>query len=121
MQRREFLRTVEVSTLATAAGVLAGQSAEAGTRVAAGVAGASLLFLGGATLGDFALALIVGIVVGTVSTIVVAGPVSILLQQRWTGPAPRTSGAKQPVGKAGRRHPSKADRARRRAGDGAVV
>ncbi|GAA1858617.1 protein translocase subunit SecD [Pseudonocardia alni subsp. carboxydivorans] len=80
-----------------------------------------LLFLGGATLGDFALALIVGIVVGTVSTIVVAGPVSILLQQRWTGPAPRTSGAKQPVGKAGRRHPSKADRARRRAGDGAVV
>ena len=58
---------------------------------------------------------------GTVSTIVVAVPVSILLQQRWTGPAPRTSGAKQPVGKAGRRHPSKADRARRRAGDGAVV
>jgi len=35
MQRREFLRTVEVSTVATAAGVLAGQSAEAGTRVAA--------------------------------------------------------------------------------------
>ena len=80
-----------------------------------------LLFVGGATLADFALALIVGIVVGTVSTIVVAGPVAILLQQRWGGTPSRVGKPKQPVGKAGRRHPSRADRARTRDSDGAVV
>ncbi|MEJ8277913.1 protein translocase subunit SecD [Pseudonocardia spirodelae] len=79
-----------------------------------------LLVLGGATLADFALALIVGIVVGTVSTVAVAGPVSILLQRRWSGPPPRSSGAGRPVGKADRRTPSRRT-ARRRAGDGAVV
>lgn len=80
-----------------------------------------LLFVGGATLADFALALIVGIVVGTVSTIVVAGPVAILLERRWTGTPPDAGKTKKPVGKAGRRHPSRADRARTRNGDGAVV
>ena len=79
-----------------------------------------LLVLGGATLADFALALIVGIVVGTISTIVVAGPVSILLQRRWGGMPPRVGKSKQPVGKAGRRNPSRADRARTRNSDGAV-
>ena len=80
-----------------------------------------LLFVGGATLADFALALIVGIVVGTISTVVVAGPVAILLEQRWAGTPRQVGGAKQPVGKAGRRHPSRADRARTRPSDGAVV
>ncbi|MEQ3552408.1 protein translocase subunit SecD [Pseudonocardia nematodicida] len=79
-----------------------------------------LLVLGGATLADFALALIIGIVVGTISTIVVAGPVAILLQRRWGG-VPKASSSKQPVGKAGRRNPSRQDRARTRNGDGAVV
>jgi SecD/SecF fusion protein len=82
---------------------------------------AMLLFLGGATLADFALALIVGIVVGTISTIVVAGPVAILLQQRWSGMPPRAGKPKQPVSKAGRRNPSRAVRPRTRNADGAVV
>ncbi|OLM17994.1 MULTISPECIES: protein translocase subunit SecD [unclassified Pseudonocardia] len=80
-----------------------------------------LLLLGGATLADFALALIIGIVVGTISTIVVAGPVAILLERRWGGTPPRAGKDKQPVGKAGRRNPSRADRARTRNADGAVV
>ncbi|ANY10313.1 preprotein translocase subunit SecD [Pseudonocardia sp. HH130630-07] len=80
---------------------------------------AMLLFLGGATLADFALALIVGIVVGTVSTIVVAGPVAILLQRRWGQAPPRTGRDRQPVGKSGRRS-GRAGRDRAR-GDGAVV
>lgn len=82
---------------------------------------AVLLFLGGTTLADFALALLVGIVVGTISTIVVAGPVAILLQRRWGGMPPRLGKTKQPVGKAGRRNPSRADRARTRNADGATV
>ncbi|MHA6616417.1 protein translocase subunit SecD [Pseudonocardia sp. DLS-67] len=75
-----------------------------------------LLFLGGATLADFALALIVGIVVGTISTIAVAGPVAILLQRRWSGMPPRLGASRQPTGKARRRNPSRARNA-----DGAVV
>lgn len=47
---------------------------------------AALLVLGGATLSDFALALILGIVVGTASTITVAAPLAIRLE-RWR-PAP---------------------------------
>jgi SecD/SecF fusion protein len=80
-----------------------------------------LLFVGGATLADFALALIVGIVVGTISTIAVAGPVAILLQQRWSGMPPRLGTAEQPVGKAGRRSKERAGRDGARTGDGAVV
>jgi SecD/SecF fusion protein len=50
---------------------------------------AALLVLGGDTLVDFALALLVGIVVGTLSTISVAAPLAIELQSRRRPPAPR--------------------------------
>jgi SecD/SecF fusion protein len=80
-----------------------------------------LLFLGGATLADLALALIVGIVVGTISTIVVAGPVAVLLEQRWPGMPPRLAESNQPTGKARRRDRSRADGGRTRNASGAVV
>ncbi len=63
---------------------------------------AALLVLGGDTLADFALALLIGIVVGTASTISVAAPLTIELERRHptrpgrarrTRPAPTDSGA----------------------------
>jgi len=48
-----------------------------------------LLFLGGATLADFALALIIGIVAGVLSTIAVAAPLAIELEARWPAPPPK--------------------------------
>ena len=48
----------------------------------------ALLLLGGSSLGDFALALVLGIVVGTVGTVTVAVPLTILLQRRWPTAAP---------------------------------
>lgn len=48
----------------------------------------ALLFLGGSSLGDFALALVLGIVVGTIGTVTVAVPLTILLQRRWPTAAP---------------------------------
>ncbi|GAB3599046.1 protein translocase subunit SecD [Angustibacter peucedani] len=51
---------------------------------------AALALLGGDSLTDFALALLVGIVAGTASTVFTATPVAVLLQARWPGPAPRS-------------------------------
>ena len=48
----------------------------------------ALLFLGGSSLGDFALALVLGIVVGTVGTVTVAVPLTIWLQRRWPAAPP---------------------------------
>jgi SecD/SecF fusion protein len=49
----------------------------------------ALLVLGGATLADFALALIIGILVGVASTVAVAAPLAIELEARWpSAPAP---------------------------------
>lgn len=56
----------------------------------------ALLFLGGSSLGDFALALVLGIVVGTIGTVTVAVPATILLQRRWP-PAPPAPPEKKPV------------------------
>ncbi len=52
---------------------------------------AALLALGGDTLADFALALLIGIMVGTISTVSVAAPLAIELEARWpsTPPPPR--------------------------------
>jgi SecD/SecF fusion protein len=55
----------------------------------------ALLLLGGDTLVDFALALLVGIVVGTASTISVAAPLAIELQGRRRPPAPRRAPARR--------------------------
>jgi SecD/SecF fusion protein len=46
----------------------------------------ALLLLGGDSLADFALALVLGIVVGTASTISVAVPLTVSLEQRWPAP-----------------------------------
>jgi SecD/SecF fusion protein len=69
----------------------------------------ALLLLGGSSLGDFALALVLGIVVGTAGTVTVAVPTTILLQRRWPPAAP-TPPEKKPV------RPRAGDRT-----DGAVV
>jgi SecD/SecF fusion protein len=45
----------------------------------------TLLILGDGSLADFALALLLGLVVGTASTVVTAGPVAILLDHRHPG------------------------------------
>ncbi|WP_410605198.1 protein translocase subunit SecD [Amycolatopsis sp. lyj-90] len=66
----------------------------------------ALLFLGDGSLADFALALLLGLIAGTVSTVATAGPVAILLDKRWPG-------AGRPV-----RKPS---RVRERDDNGAVV
>jgi SecD/SecF fusion protein len=48
----------------------------------------SLLVLGGDTLGDFALALLLGIVVGTYSSVFTAAPIAIALERRYPRPPP---------------------------------
>jgi SecD/SecF fusion protein len=48
----------------------------------------ALLVLGDGSLADFALAMLLGLVIGTVSTVTTAGPVAILLDRRYRS-APR--------------------------------
>lgn len=60
----------------------------------------TLLILGDGSLADFALALLLGLLVGTVSTIITAGPVAILLEHRY----PSTRRRMQPP-----RKPSRSD------------
>jgi SecD/SecF fusion protein len=60
---------------------------------------AALFVLGGETLTDFALALLVGILVGTYSSMFVAAPLLVAFEQRSGGqptPAPRPA-AREPV------------------------
>jgi SecD/SecF fusion protein len=49
-----------------------------------------LYLLGGDTLADFALALIVGVLVGTYSSVVLATPLAAYLEGRWEAPPPDT-------------------------------
>ena len=51
----------------------------------------ALLFLGGESLADFALALVIGIVAGTLSTVSVAVPLTTVLQERWPSAPPETA------------------------------
>jgi SecD/SecF fusion protein len=48
----------------------------------------SLFVLGGDTLADFALALLIGIVVGTYSSVFTAAPIAIALEERFPAPPP---------------------------------
>lgn len=48
----------------------------------------SLYILGGDTLGDFALALIIGILVGTYSSVFTASPIAIYFEKRYPRPPP---------------------------------
>lgn len=57
----------------------------------------TLLVLGDGSLGDFALALLLGLVVGTASTVVMAGPVAILLDHRRPGAAQPTRPRRPPA------------------------
>ena len=50
---------------------------------------ASLTFLGGDSLTDFALALLIGLVVGTYSSAFTATPLLLLLENRWGGAPPQ--------------------------------
>jgi SecD/SecF fusion protein len=52
---------------------------------------AALTLLGGDTLTDFALALLVGLLVGTWSSVFTASPLAILLDRRWPPAAPAPS------------------------------
>jgi SecD/SecF fusion protein len=49
----------------------------------------ALLFLGGESLGDFALALLLGILVGTYSSNLTAAPLLVELEKRYPAPPPR--------------------------------
>lgn len=61
----------------------------------------ALLIFGGPVIRDFALVLILGIVIGTYSSIFVASPVLYLIEQKWPrktqrgGAAPRAAGARR--------------------------
>ncbi|HEY0454678.1 protein translocase subunit SecD [Actinophytocola sp.] len=57
----------------------------------------ALLLLGDGSLADFALALLLGLVVGTVSTVATAGPVAVLLDRRWPGAGRRRTPAPRPT------------------------
>lgn len=63
---------------------------------------AALLLLGGTTLADFALALLVGIVAGAASTVAVAAPIAVALQRGRGTPAPRAAAGSRPAGKRAR-------------------
>jgi SecD/SecF fusion protein len=48
----------------------------------------SLYFLGGDTLSDFALALLIGTFIGSYSSIFTASPLAIFFEQRFPAPPP---------------------------------
>lgn len=56
----------------------------------------ALLFLGGSSLRDFALALVLGIIVGTASTVSMAVPLTVALQKRYPS-RPKIKEVKKPV------------------------
>ena len=74
----------------------------------------ALLLLGGDSLADFALALLVGIVVGTWSSMFVAGPLAIELEARSSAPPPAPKKKKVPASSAREGFTDRARRQRRR-------
>jgi SecD/SecF fusion protein len=65
---------------------------------------AALVFLGGESLTDFALALLLGLVVGTYSSVFTAAPLAVELQRRW--PMSRAVAEGRSRRSAGRREPA---------------
>ena len=55
----------------------------------------SLYLLGGDTLADFALALLIGILVGTYSSVFTASPLAIAFESRWPRPEPEPTPARR--------------------------
>lgn len=75
----------------------------------------ALFLLGGDTLRDFALALLIGVVVGTYSSMFTATPLAIALEARGSAPPPRpgrTKGARTGAGGGGRKSRSAGARAK---------
>jgi SecD/SecF fusion protein len=64
---------------------------------------AALALLGGDSLTDFAVALLVGIVAGTASTVFTASPLAVEMEKRWPGPAPRSREGEKAAREARRR------------------
>jgi hypothetical protein len=66
----------------------------------------ALTVLGGDSLTDFALALLIGLVIGTASSVFTASPLAVLLEKRWpvnrapamASPTSRTSKGQRPAG-----------------------
>lgn len=68
----------------------------------------ALYFLGGETLTDFALALLIGIVVGTYSSVFTAAPLAVALERPGHAPAPKPGRDTRPTAKT---RPGSLDRA----------
>jgi SecD/SecF fusion protein len=80
---------------------------------------AALALLGGDSLTDFAVALLVGIIVGTYSSMLTATPLAVVLENRWPGTPPTPKPDERPEG--GSAGPVKQRQRRERADTGAVV
>jgi SecD/SecF fusion protein len=73
----------------------------------------ALYFLGGESLQDFALALIIGIAVGTYSSVLTAAPLCVMLDRWKPAPIPirkTATGKKRPTSGSSRRSPSSRSR-----------
>ncbi|MFB9319270.1 protein translocase subunit SecD [Cryptosporangium minutisporangium] len=68
----------------------------------------ALAVLGGDSLTDFAIALLVGVIVGTASSALTATPMAVLLENRWPGRI-RGAGSKAGGPKTGKKRPVRAD------------
>ncbi|GAA4079708.1 protein translocase subunit SecD [Actinomadura miaoliensis] len=62
---------------------------------------AALALLGGDSLTDFAIALLVGIIVGTFSSVFTATPLAIVFEGRSSTPAPRSKASRRPARQPG--------------------
>jgi SecD/SecF fusion protein len=90
-QREPFARVVGVAVLQTLPRTV-------NTGIGVLLVLGALLVLGDGSLADFALALLLGLVTGTVSTVATAGPVAILLDRRRPGAArPARRAARAPA------------------------
>ncbi|MEX0797692.1 MAG: protein translocase subunit SecD [Acidimicrobiia bacterium] len=59
----------------------------------------ALYVLGGDTLADFALALLIGLVIGTYSSVFTATPIAIFLEERYPAPEPEPQKPEHPLSK----------------------
>jgi SecD/SecF fusion protein len=70
---------------------------------------AALVLLGGSSLTDFALALLLGLVIGTYSSVFMATPLAVVFQARAKAPPPSQSTKKKPVSPWDRSGQNRAD------------
>ena len=65
------------------------------------------LKIGGDTLADFALALLIGLVIGTYSSVFTATPIAIFLEERYPAPEPEPQKAEHPLSKKNKAAPKR--------------